>query len=59
MIDIVSIKEAVKRKELRFYVKNGIIYCDADNGDCVKVGEVKGNEQANRAFRQGVHTERA
>lgn len=48
MIDVIDIKEAVKRKELRFYVKNGIIYCDADNGDCVKVGEVKGNEKTHR-----------
>lgn len=44
IIDPIDIKEAVKRKELRFYVKNGIIYCAADNGDCVKVGGVKGNE---------------
>lgn len=39
MIDVISIKKAVKKNELQFYVKNGNILCRADNGDCVKVGE--------------------
>lgn len=39
MIDVISIKKAVKNNELQFFVKNGNILCRADNGDCVKVGE--------------------
>ena len=39
MIDVISIKKAVKNNELQFYVRNGNILCRADNGDCVKVGE--------------------
>lgn len=43
-IDIVDIRSAVKAGLLETFVKKGIIYIrDAQNGETVKIGEVKKN----------------
>lgn len=41
MIDIVSVKEAVKKGEIAAYVKDGVIFLKNDIGECVKIGEVE------------------
>jgi len=46
MLDIVDVKKAVKKGEVRAYVKNGIIYltyCDTE--ETVMIGEVGKGEQ--------------
>ena len=46
MLDIVDVKEAVKKGEVRAYVKNGIIYltyCDTE--ETVMIGKVGEGEQ--------------
>ena len=40
MIDIVSIKEAVKKGEMKAYVKDGVIYLRNDIGEVVIIGKV-------------------
>lgn len=53
MIDIVDIKKAVKDGKIFFYVKEGFskeglvkyMYCKNDCGECVKVGEIKEEEE--------------
>lgn len=42
-IDIVDLKEAVKSGELKFYVKDNVIYCYNKTYEVVKVGETKEN----------------
>lgn len=45
MIDILDVKEAVKKGEVRTYVKNNIIYLTYCNTEeTVMIGEVKNNE---------------
>ena len=41
MLDIVDVKEAVKRGEMTAYVNNGAIFLKNDIGECVKIGEVQ------------------
>ena len=42
-IDIHNIKRAVRFGQLEFFVQKGNIYVnDAQSGDCVKLGTVKG-----------------
>ena len=40
-IDIVAIKEAVRIGEIRFYVKDNVIYCHNKIYEVVKVGEIR------------------
>ena len=42
MVDVVDIKKEIKEGNLIVFVKNGDIYIkDAQNGDTVKIGELK------------------
>lgn len=41
MLDIVDVKEAVKRGEMTAYVNNGAIFLKNVIGECVKIGEVE------------------
>ena len=41
MIDIMDIKQAVKKGQLKAYVKDGKIYLQNDIGECVEIGEVE------------------
>ena len=46
MLDIVDVKEAVKKGEVRAYVKNGIIYLTYCNTEeTVMIGEVDSKEE--------------
>ena len=40
MIDIVDIKTTVRKKELYFFIQDGLIYAKNDIGECVIVGEL-------------------
>ena len=45
-IDIVVIKQAVKDKKLKVFIKNKNIYIkDIGSGECVVVGDVKDGEE--------------
>ena len=45
MIDIVDIKTLVKLGILESFVKNNVIYLrDVENGETVKIGEIKGDD---------------
>ena len=41
MIDIMDIKQAVKKGQLKAYVKDGKIYLQNDIGEVVEIGEVE------------------
>lgn len=41
MIDIVSIKQAVKDGEIKSYVKDGLIYLQNDIGEVVEIGKLE------------------
>lgn len=41
MIDIVKIKQAIKARELKVYVKDDKIYLQNDIGEVVEIGELE------------------
>ena len=49
MLDIIDIRNAVKNKQIMFFVRDGKIYCrwHEDNGEVVCVGEMSKEVEQN------------